>query len=66
MPFTVGYFIANRNGFLPDYRKFTGDYCPQVEAGWGGRPGCYARAGCGTWDRVRVDKERAKRIADGA
>jgi hypothetical protein len=30
MPFTVGYFIANSNGFLPDYCKFTGDYCPQV------------------------------------
>jgi hypothetical protein len=30
MPFTVGYFIANSNGFLPDYCKFTGDYGPQV------------------------------------
>jgi hypothetical protein len=30
MPFTVSYFVANSNGFLPDYCKFTGDYCPQV------------------------------------
>ncbi len=66
MSFTVGYFIANRNGFLPDYCKFTGDYCPKVETGRGGCPGCYAGAGCCTWDRVRVDKERPERIADGA
>jgi len=66
MPFTVDYFIANSNCFLPDYGKFTGDYCPQVQAGWGRRPGCYADTGGCAWDRIRVDKERTKRVADGA
>jgi hypothetical protein len=65
MPFTVGYFIANSNGFLPDYCKFTRDYCPKVETGRGCPPGGYASARYGTWDRVGVDKERTKWIADG-
>jgi hypothetical protein len=65
MSFTVGYFIANSNGFLPDYCKFTGDYCPQVEAGRGRPPGGYASARYCAWDRIRVDEEWTKWIADG-
>jgi len=65
MPFTVDYFIANSNCFLPDYGKFTGDYCPKVQTGWGGCPGGYARAGYSPWNRIGVDKERTKRVANG-
>jgi hypothetical protein len=64
MPFTVDYFIANGNGFLADYCKFTGDNGPEMQTGWGWAPGGYARAGYGPWDRIGVDKERTKRVAN--